>query len=316
VKRVCVSFLIMIVICGAASAADLGTRKLIPEGCIAVITVSNVNADPGISWMLSSWLASSRKSPLKDLLKTTAPQELSVAFFPESAAKPVNVLVIMAVPKAAALDKAKLDAIVMEGEAVKLETKTYKSTVITYAAGATRPVDYGAYALVGNSIIFGVDADLVQKAIDGPSASASPNYQKIVSQAAPAKDALLFADNAGAKFASFLAPREKKWNLTLLLAAESLAYMGSTFDVVDSSKVSGSIIFQAADKAKLADVKDDAEFIGEAFKRKFIADKIGYTGKVEVNDLTVKLTFQIEGLEPLWKKLFDKGVMELFKPGS
>ena len=315
-KRVFISFLILGIACGAASAADLGTRTLIPGGCIAVITVSNVHTDPGISWMLNSWLTSQRKSPLKELLKSTAPQELSVAFFPESAAKPVNVLVVMAVAKASALDKAKLDAIVMEGEAVKLETKTYKSTLIAYANGATRPVDYGAYAVVGNSIIFGVDADIVQKAIDGPSAAAAPNYQKIVSQASPAKDALLFADNAGLKFARFLAPREKKWNLTLLLAAESLAYMGSTFDIVDSAKVSGSIIFQAADKAALADVKDDAEFIGEAFKRKFIADKVGYTGKVEVNDLTVKLTFQIDGLEPLWKKLFDKGVLELFKPGS
>ena len=26
------------------------------------------------------------------------------------------------------------------------------------------------------------------------------------------------------------------------------------------------------------------------------------------------LAFQMEGLEPLWKSLFDKGVMELFKP--
>jgi hypothetical protein len=42
----------------------------------------------------------------------------------------------------------------------------------------------------------------------------------------------------------------------------------------------------------------------------------GRPEKAGVADMTVKLTFQIEGLEPLWKKLFDQGVLDLFKPES
>jgi len=33
-----------------------------------------------------------------------------------------------------------------------------------------------------------------------------------------------------------------------------------------------------------------------------------------VKDKTVVLTFDIQGLEPLWKRLFEQGVLELFRP--
>lgn len=68
------------------------------------------------------------------------------------------------------------------------------------------------------------------------------------------------------------------------------------------------------DASRIEEIRDDAEFLGEAFRRKFIAEKIGYTSKVEVKDKTVVLTFDIQGLEPLWKRLFEQGVLELFRP--
>jgi hypothetical protein len=104
--------------------------------------------------------------------------------------------------------------------------------------------------------------------------------------------------------------------MTLLLSSEYLEYMASSFDVVNASKVSGTFVFQGADRGRIDEIKDDAEFMGEAFKRKFMAEKIQYSSKVEVKDSTVTLTFQIEGLEPLWKKLFEQGVLNLFRPES
>jgi hypothetical protein len=305
---------ILAVVVFHAGAADLETQKRIPDGCIAVITVSNVRTDPGISWMIDSWLASKRQNPLKDLFKTAAPQEISVAFFPETKDRPMYLLLVAALAKGAVPEKAKMDGVVKGSVDEKLETASYKGTVVTFGKGPKRSGDFSAYAVLQNQIVFGSDSGIVQKAIDGPSVAGAPNYQKIVSQSAKTRDALLFADNAGAQFARFLAPREKKWKMTLLLSAESLQYMGSAFDIVDSSKIVGSIVFQGADKSKIPEIKEDAEFLGEAFKRKFIAEKIQYTGKVEVSDLTVKLTFEIAGLEPLWKRLFDQGVLELFIP--
>jgi hypothetical protein len=315
-KKFLLACSLMAAVSSAAFAADFETQKRVPDGCIAVVTVANIQTDPGISWMIGSWLTSKRQSPLKELFKLNPPQEMSVAFFPETKEKPMYLLVVVALAKGVVPDKAKLEGLIRKEENAKLETSTYKGTAIVSGAGPKASTDFSAYAVFQNLIVIGSDAGVIQRAIDGPSVSVTPNYLKIASQSPKAKDALLFADNAGAQFAKFLEPREKKWKLTLLLAAEYLQYMGSSFDIADASKVSGSIVFQAADKAHIAEIKEDAEFLGEAFRRKFIAEKIQYFGKVEVSDLTVKLAFQIEGLEPLWKKLFDQGVLDLFSPES
>jgi hypothetical protein len=300
-----------------ACAASLDTQKGIPVGCITVVTVGNVQADAGVSWMLDAWIKSKRQSPLKDLIKTVAPQEMSVAFFPESKDKPMYLLAVMALPKGAIVDKARIEAVIKEGAAdAKLETASYKGTTIVYRTNHGNPTDFGAYALFPNQVVFGSDPDVIKKSIDGPSVAGSANYQKTAAQTAQARDVLLFADNAGSQFANFFAPREKKWKMTLLLSAKYLAYLGASLDVANSSKLSGTIVLQGADTNQISDIKDDAEFIGEAFKRKFLADKIQYSSKVEVKDATVTLTFRMEGLEPLWKKLFDQGVLELFRPES
>jgi hypothetical protein len=315
-KRFGAVFILALAVLGSAGAASIDTQKRIPAGCITVITVGNIQADPGVSWMLDSWIKSKRQSPLKELLKAVAPQEISVAFFPESKTKPMYLLAVMALPKGANVDKARIEAVIKEGKDVKLETATYKGTAITSRAGSNAPTDFGAYALFQDQVVFGSDPEVIKKSIDGPSVADSPNYQKTAGQAAQARDTLLFADNAGSQFANFLAPREKKWKMTLLLSAGSLTYLGASFDVVSSSKLAGTIILQGARADQVGDIKDDAEFIGEAFKRKFLADKIQYSSKVEVKDSTVTLAFQMEGLEGLWKKLFDQGVLELFRPES
>ncbi len=295
-------------------AVDLETSKRVPDGCITVITVSNIQSDSGISWMVDSWLKSARKGSFKELLKGAVPQEMSVAFLPEVKGGSMNALIIMAFPKGAVPSQGLLEGVLKEGGDVKIKTIDYKGTTIAYNAEGKGSAEYGAFAVLGNLLAFGSGPEAIQKAVDGPSVTASANYKKIAAQSPQARDALVFADNAGSQFARFLAPREKKWKASLLLSAQSLAYLGSWFDVVDPSKVSGTIVFQAADKSGIGDIKEDAEFIGEAFKRKFIAEKIQYAGKVEVKDMTVTLAFQLEGLEPLWKSLFDKGVMELFRP--
>ena len=67
--------------------------------------------------------------------------------------------------------------------------------------------------------------------------------------------------------------------------------------------------FMDAGFSDYQDMIDDAEFLGEAFKRKFTTEKINYSGEVTVKGTEVKLIFQLDGLKPLWTKLFEGGVM-------
>ena len=126
------------------------------------------------------------------------------------------------------------------------------------------------------------------------------------------QDGLLFTDNEATQFVRFLRPLEDKWGMSLLLSADYLQWMGASFDFIDSQRVSGKFVFQGKDTSHIEDIQDDADFLGETFKRKFMAEKIEYEGDVIVIDNTVTLDFQITGLEPLWTKLFKKGVLSLF----
>ena len=316
-KKLACSIAFVCALAAAFVAAGSETGKLIPDSCTAVVSMNNIQNDPGISWMLDAWIKAPRQSPLRELLKTVVPQEMSVAFFPEKKDAPMNLLAAMALPKGSKADKGKVSEVIKGDEGTSLDTVSYKGVTITYTKGLKGPEDFGAYAMIDDRVIlFGSEPEILKKAIDGPPVDKSPNYQKVRGQFPQAKDAILFADNSGMKFANFLKPREKKWKMTLLLSSEYLEYMASSFDIVNASKVSGTFIFQGADKSRIPEIKDDAEFMGEAFKRKFMAEKIQYSSKVEVKDRTVTLTFQIEGLEPLWKKLFEQGVLELFRPES
>ena len=102
--------------------------------------------------------------------------------------------------------------------------------------------------------------------------------------------------------------------MTLLLSAEDLEWLGFSFVIIDSNRISGVFTFQGTPDAFIEDIQDDAEFLGEAFKRKFIAEKIDYSGEVEVKDMTVRLKFHIEGVEPLWKELYKKGPLSVINP--
>jgi len=314
VKKFAASLCLVLALAGGAFAAGLDTQKRIPAEAVAVVTILNIQSDPGISKLIDSWFKSKRQSPLKELLKTLAPQEMSIAFLPESKDKAMRAIAVLALPKGASPDKAKLEAVIVGSKGPKVDSLGYKGATIFFGSGKANPADFGAYVLVEDQLVLGTDAAAVKKAIDGPAVDGGANYAKAVGQIAQGRDVLLFADNTDSQFANFLAPREKKWNMDLLLSADSLAYVGASFDVQSLSKLSGTIVFQAAKAGGLADVKDDAGFIGEAFKRKFIADKIQYTSKVETKDSTVILTFQMDGMEPLWTKLFDGGVLDLFAP--
>jgi hypothetical protein len=290
------------------------TSKYVPDSCITVVTISGIQTDQGVSWMIDSWIKSPRESPLRDLLKTFIPQEMSVAFFPAKQDAPMYLLAAMSLPKGAKPDKEKIENVIRLKPESAVQTLTHKGTTIGYTTGQKGPEDFGAYALLADTLIFATDADLLKAALDGPSVDKAPNYQKTRAQFPKAKDGLLFADNSGKKFAAFLGTLEKKWKMTLLLSSQYLEWMASSFDVVNSTRVSGSFVMVGTDASRIEEIRDDAEFLGEAFRRKFIAEKIGYTSKVEVKDKTVVLTFDIQGLEPLWKRLFEQGVLELFRP--
>jgi hypothetical protein len=267
-----------------------------------------------VSWLINAWINSPRKSPLRDLFNAVPAQELSVALFPAKG-KMLNMLLVVEIPKGQKVDKALLDSLIETKSGGSLSTATHKNASVTYTS-AQDIDDYAAYTMVGNTLLAAASLEILKKALDGPTVSRGAGYKNMQSTISSDQDGMLFADNSGSRFVQFLRPLEDKWRMSLLLAADYLQWMGASFDFVDSQRVSGKFVFQGADTPHIEDIRDDAEFLGETFKRKFIADKIDYKSDVQVEGKTVVLNFEISGLEPLWTKLFGQGVLSLFRVGE
>jgi hypothetical protein len=276
-----------------------------------VVTVSNVQKDKGVSWLITAWIKSPRESPLRDLLSAVPAQELSVALFPAEGGESLNMLLVIGIPKGQRVEKSLLDGLILTEASPSANTVSHNNVTIFYVTEGGE--DYKAYALVDNFILTGASLEVVKSALAPSSVGRSGGYGDLQSVLASNQDGLLFTDNADSQFVRFLRPLEDKWGMSLLLSADYLQWMGASFDFVDSQRVSGKFVFQGSDGSHLEDIQDDADFLGETFKRKFIAEKIEYRGNVIVSGNAVTLDFQIAGLEPLWMKLFEQGVLSLFR---
>jgi hypothetical protein len=240
------------------------TLQYVPNSCFSVVTVSNVQSDKGVSWLIDAWI----NSPREKLIETKSGNSI--------------------------------------------QTASHKNTMIAYTT-AEDVGDYGAYAVVQNNILAAATLDILKMSLDGPAIGQTAGYRSMQSVLPVSQDGLLFTDNSGSQFVQFLRPLEDKWGMSILLSADYLQWMGASFDIIDTQRVSGQFVLQGKDTSHIEDIQDDADFLGETFKRKFIAEKINYESNVQVDGKTVVLNFQIEGLEPLWTTLFEQGVLSLFR---
>jgi len=285
------------------------TQEFIPGDCITVITVLNIKTDPGVSWLIDSWIKSPKKTLLREFFASTRPEEASMAVFPD---EPINYLAVFDLPQ---VNKEAIKRLtgVIASDTTTVKEISYKGADITFNTQKDT-MAFSAYAIFKDKLLLSTDIDLLKKAIEGgTSIKKTQGYAEMEGSLPQVKDGLFFASNLGSRFANFLSSLEEKWKLTLLMSAEYLDWIGSSFDVVDSTSMSGEIVFRASDKSHINDIRDDAEFLGEAFKRKFMAEKIQYSSDVTVGENTVTLRFRVTGLEPLWRDLFAQGLLSLIK---
>ena len=110
-----------------------------------------------------------------------------------------------------------------------------------------------------------------------------------------------------------LKKQEKKWGISLLLSARDISSIIMGIDFVDGEKIKGNIIFKAKNLNAIPDIQDDAGFIGEALRRKFTYSKMIYKRQVTTNGNYVTLNFEMAGLKPLFRELFDEGLSSLLE---
>jgi hypothetical protein len=305
-KRVVVLFAFLAIAAGVGAE----TIETVSDTSVVVVRISRMDSDPGISWLSETWLATDRETPLRDFLREVSYREAAVTVLPSGPGEPQRI--VMVIDAAAAPSTNLLDRTILGG--LPTSARTVEGIAVTFTPNPPEGEDFAAYAIVRNTLILGTDEGAVAEVLSGSPVSRSDGYRQMTGFVDTDSDGLLFADNEDLRFADFLAPLERKWQMSLLLSAADLEWMASGFDVVDSNRVAGTIVFKGQSVGAVPDIVDDAEFLGETFRRKFVAEKIDYTSNVSVEGTVVTLEFTVEGLEPLWLRLFEQGVLSVIRP--
>lgn len=283
--------------------------------------MSKIKTDHGLSFLMElerkkliSEESEAKKKVIEEMYQLDI-LEVAVALFPLSEEGIARYIIVVELPpdrvqKIETLLKS-LD-ILLKKPGERLEKTTYlKHNIIYSRYRQTKHLDeISTYTRLGNNIILGTGSEVLKKVIDvaeGKSGSIMEDkeFVKIRAKAIEAQDGFIYVSNKEARFAKTLREWEEDWHMTLFLSAESMASIGFFFDLLDENRAKGKIVFRATKKEALPAIQDDARFLGEAIKRKFIAEKINYSSKITTKGNYVTLNFTVWGLKPVWIKAFE-----------
>jgi hypothetical protein len=294
--------------------------EMISSDAVGFAEVSLNKSDPGISWMVNQWLKVPRSNSIKSFVQHFKTDKATAMVFTNPKTGELRFVVMeqalenMETPAA---QKTISQIMLSEIKADKFKTSSYNGKTLYFGPRADGKYETG-YFISGNSLVWGTDLNAVKKIADVAtegknSISTLSDYQDLKNRIPSGSNAIMYMNNSQSLFANVLAKQEKKWKMSLLLSAKDISGIILGMNFVDGDKITGSAIFKAKNSAALPDIQDDAGFIGEAIRRKFVNTKITYKRQVSTNGNYVTLQFEMNGLKPLMKELFDEGVSSLLQ---
>ncbi len=324
-KILIITLIIWTTIFGLSQKADVeskGAQDLIPREAMVVSSLGKIKTNPGLSFLMELEREKLMREESEVNKRAVGEMyqldiiEVAAALFPLSAEGISHYIVVVEFPpdqpqKIEAFLKS-LDTLLKKPGERMVKTTHLKHNIIYSHYRQTRdPEEISAYTRLGNRLILGTGVEVVKKAIDvaeGKSGSIveDKEFIRMRTKAIEARDGFVYVNNKEARFVKTLREWEEDWHMTLFLSAESMVSIGLSFDLIDEARAKGKIVFRATKEEALPAIHDDARFLGEAIKRKFIAEKIDYTSKTTTKGNYVTLDFTIAGLKPVWAKVFGK----------
>lgn len=290
----------------------------IRRDAIGFAEISLNRSDAGINWLLTQWLQSPRPNALKSYTKNFRPEDATIAIFRSPQTGELRFAVISRTNISLESDKNKniiSQFIKNEITAPEFSNISYNQHIIYYGPMADRRYELG-YFITGNRLIWGNELSLVKSVSDAISGENRlirfSDYPSLRKRIPEKSDLVVYLNNNQSRFANVLSQQEKKWRLSLLLSAEDIASIIMGIDFIDGNKITGKIIFKSRNAAALAEIRNDANFLGETIRRKFSQIKIGYNRKVMTEGNYVTLEFEMTGVKPLFQEMFKEGITSLF----
>jgi len=273
--------------------------------------IVNDSRDPGVSWLMTNWLAQIKASRRISQQEKQAFGELFPNMPRDIEGGIINQDIIVIV--APLMSKNIISEDVLANLIKKdkpMERFSYKGYAGYHRIGEGK-MHISAFALSKKYAVLASNSDYIKKTIDimenkKERLSDDSGYKETLSLLPPKADIMIFANNKDKGFSRILKGWEKKWKMTVFLSAPYLDSMGLSFDVINEDKMKGMLAFKCSQKNRIPDVVDDARFLGEVLRRKFAKEKIKYTSKVTLKDNYVFLEVEISGMKPLWIMLFNQ----------
>lgn len=292
----------------------------VSPSAILFLKIENNPADPGISWLYNGWVKTPRKSDIREIAIQYSPSKGIVALYPTHSADQLSYAIILSYPRDIESDnsftgyvKKALESDIKKGSSFTRYTTSYSS--ILYSRNTINHKNIG-YSFCSRHVTIGSDIPVIQNTINilkqrQSSIATQPDFIQLSQKLAFTPDILIYCQNDQQQFNRFLTLREKKWKIRLLLSGKDIRAILIGIDVVDTDKLRGTMVFKAATVKAIPDITDDANFLGEAIRRKFVEEKTKWNSKVTTSGDYVTLQFDIAGLKPLWQELFRSGGLSL-----
>jgi len=312
--------LITVILSGACCFSNNGFAvAAVSQDAVGCAEININKVDPGTMWMVNSWLGAPKSNSIKSIYRRYSMSRAVVGIYP-SAGSYLPFVVAAQTGKNLdnAADKGNILAF-MRHEVVngQFNRSNYRGYEL-YSGNRPQKKGSFGYFVKGNEVALGNDANAIRKVADASAGAvvpitSLPDYRDLRNRIPAGSDLVFFFANQQNQFANSLKRQEHRWKMSLLLSSAELSGVMGGFNFVDGDKITGSIIFKARNANAIRDVQDDANFLGEAIRRKFSHANITYKKQVITQGNYVTLSFEMRGLKPLFKEMFTNGVSSLLK---
>lgn len=319
--------------CIKSLSAGEDLANLISRDAVFVASIKPGKDDPGVSYVANIWKDvlkereknyAERQEAIEDIFKQPNLPSVTLAVFGKDITKlyagggsvfdlPSYLILAGMEGSDKEFFKSKVDILLKRKEELKHET--FKGEEIVYNETVGQPRDPSAYVQLSERMAISPDIDKLKDAVvlskePKDSIAGLSKYKEIMSKASLSGDGQLYIDNRDSLFTKVLKELEKEWKITLLLAVDYVDSIGASFDIKDKDSASVRIVFKSKDPKGLEEIKNDAQFLGEAIARKFSQEDVHHTSSITVSGKYVILELQFKGLEDLWARVLKKNKTE------
>lgn len=290
--------------------------KLIPKESMTVLILQNRKNDAGLDYIkevlkdkLTQEKDASKIQAIEDLFQMFNVDKIASAAF-YSAIKPMFLLVIEA--KEGSLLQSITDKIdILFDNAEQIWQEKYLDYKVLYNPNRyNKPdnKDLSCYVVIGNYIVIANDPTILRKVADTymgkkPSIIETQEFIQNWTKSQQDYDVVMYITNKNQELTNSLDSWKKEMGFILFTSSDILRSVWIYFDLVDKENIKGKMVFSPLRDDPQSRILNDAQYLVEAMRRKFIAENLSYDTKIDIVNKETILNVNIANTSSFLRKL-------------